>query len=348
MTEFNQIPTSKGPAATSAPLPFFKDSGVALKELRKFEPPFTDEMRADFLEKVAKSPMAKPIAFTILALGWAGKTDARWNLIRSGVRQLLLGEREHPGGRHLADARVRRAWLASEFNTDHRSAAAKAYVADCGYLRPLYIILNEPDSEGWLHAALDDFMVELDGAIEVAQDAGPKKKPAVNLTAARRLAWQISRQIPTKPNGHKSLRTHLHLLQAINALHVDQGTKLESALEQVETVDRLLTEAKAETARLRAEIEQTEAKIGAERARAEGIASELRASRDQQALQKGIADAKLSDELNAQRAAIRAYLRERIQNVRLYADRPEPARDKVARLCEEMVAFLDDTTRAPK
>lgn len=347
MTEFNQPPSSKEPVAPSAPLPFFKDSGIALKELRKLEPPFTDEMRAAFLEKVAKSPMAKPIAFTLLALGWTGKTDARWNLIRSGVRQLLLGDREYPGGSHLGETRARRAWLASEFNTDHRSAAAKSYVADFNYLRPLYIILNEPDNEGWLDAALADFIIELDGAIEVAQDAGPKKASA-KLTAARQLAWQISRQVPTKPNGHKSLRTHLHLLQAFTALHLEKGEKLESANQQVDTLDRLLTEARVEVARLHAEVERAQAQIVEERARAEAIAKELRVSRDQQSLQKGVADAKLSDELNAQRAAVRAYLRERIQNVRLYADRPEPARDKIARLCEEMVAFLDDPTRAHK
>jgi hypothetical protein len=286
MTEFHQPTSSQEPVASTAPLPFFKDSGIALKELRKFEPPFSDEMRAAFLEKVAKSPMAKPIAFTILALGWTGKTDARWNLIRSGVRQLLLGDREYPGSRHLGEPRARRAWLASEFNTDHRSAAAEAYVADFSYLRPLYIILNEPENEPWLDAALADFIVELDGAIEVAQDAGPKKA-STKLTAARQLAWQISRQIPTKPNGHKSLRTHLHLLQAFSALHLEKGEKLESANEQIDTLDRLLAEARAEAARLNAEVERAQAQIVEERGRAEAIAKELRVSRGSAITAKG-------------------------------------------------------------
>lgn len=347
MNDFNQPPPPADQAQAPAPLPYFKDSGVALKELRKLEPPFTDDKRVSYAEKIAKSPMAKPIAFTILALGWAEKTDARWNLVRSGVRQVLLGDREFPEAKHLSDPRVRRAWLSSEFNTDHRTEAAKKYVAEFNYLRPLYIILNDPDNEGWLDSALADFLNELDGAFEVAQDSGPKK-PGSKLTTARQLAWQISRQIPSKANGHKSLRTHLRLLQVVADLQREKGERLELVSQQIDALNRLLATAKDDVSRLEGVVEETRSQTAMERARADAIGQELRITKEQQLLQKGVADAKLIDELNAQRAAMRAFLRERIQNVRLYADRPEPARDKIARLCDEMVAFLDDSSRLHK
>jgi hypothetical protein len=347
MTDLNQAQAASPSAEAPAPLPYFKDNGVALKELRKLEPPFTEEKRATFVENVAKSPMAKPIAFSILALGWTAKTDARWNFIRSGMRQILLGNREYPEGKQLSDTRVRRAWLASEFNTDHRTSAAKTYLEDFSYLRPLYIILGEPDNDGWVDTALTDFLGELDGAIEVA-GGKPPKKPATKISVGQQLAWQISRHIPSKANGHKALRSHLRLLQVLATLQQEKGERLELASRQVATLDGLLTDTKAEVAKLEEAVEEARARSTAERVRADDIARQLTAANEQQVLQKGVADAKLVDELNAQRAAMRAYLREKIQNVRLYADRTEPARDKIARLCDEMVSFLDDSSRPHK
>ncbi len=347
MTELNQPHPPPPLAQAPAPLPYFKDSGAALKELRKLEPPFTGGKRNAYVEKIAKSPMAKPIAFTILALGWAERTDARWNFVRSGVRQVLLGDREFPEARHLGDPRARRAWLSSEFNTDHRTESARKYVAEFSYLRPLYIILNDPDNEGWLDSALADFLSELEGAIEVARDKCPKK-PGSKLSTTRQLALQISRQIPTKPNGEKSLRSHLRLLQIVAHLQQEKGEKLELVSQQIAALDRLLAAAKDDVSRLEGVIEEARRQTEIERARADALGQELRITREQQLLQKGVADAKLVDELNAQRAAMRTFLRERIQNVRLYADRPEPAREKIARLCDEMVAFLDGSSRLQK
>lgn len=326
----------------TAPVTYFKDSNTALRELRKLQPPLTDDARAAFIEKVAKGTKAKPIAFSLLAFAWTGKPDARWNLVRAGLRQLLLGDRPLPDADVLSQTSTRRAWLEAEFGTDHRAVVAKTFLCNFSYLRPLYLILAEPDNEAWLEFALADFLEELDGVLEIARNRRPAKKPT-ELSPGRQLAVQLSRCIPTKASGHKSLRSHLRVVQALVSLRQEHNQKFELAARQIGTLHRLLEESKADATKLQQIVEDARAESRTERSRSETLSRELQHSQEQQRIQKGAAAERIMDELNAQRAAIRAHLRERIQNVRLYADRQEPAREKITRLCDEMISFLDET-----
>lgn len=326
---------------------FFKDSVSALRELRKLQPPLSDEMRAAFAKKVKDGPMAKSIAFSLLAMAWSGNTDARWNLIKGEMRTILLGDMEYPEARHLSDPRSRQAWLEKEFDVQHRTTLAKTYLEELSYLRPLYIILANPDNEPWLNSALTDFQREFDGLLEIATNRPPKKTSTV-LPANRQLAVHLARQIPHTPKGIKIFRSHLRVVQLLTALQQERTEHLVTATQQVSALDRLLEKSKAELAVLEKVIENERTATAQERLRADNAVAELKTARDQQKLQKGVADARMVDELSAQRASIRKHLQERIQNIRLYSDRPEPAKDKIARLCDEIVAFLNNTPPSPQ
>jgi hypothetical protein len=327
----------------ATPRDFFKDSREALRALRKLEPPLTDEVRASFADKVRKSPLARPIAFAVLAQAWTGKTDARWSAIRTSMRQLLLDDREYPSVPQLADSRVRRAWLTSEFSTDHRTDAARAFVARFGYLRPLYILFAEPDNEAWLDVALADYLEELEGALDVARGKpGSKRTSALyKLSPGARVAALISRQLPSKPNAPKGLLAHLRIVNALAQVHALRVEQFEVAQKQLQTLERLLEQQKQEHIRYESALIDARNQTSTEMAKGVALERDLQAAREQLRLQKGVADAKLQDELNRQRAAFRGQLREKLQNVRLYADRPEPAREKIMRLCDEMITLLD-------
>ena len=141
MSDIHSTPNKPPEPSQFEPELLFKNVTVALRELRKLQPPLTEELRESFLRRVKQSRFAKPIAFSLLALGWSEKVDARVAFVRNDMRSVLLGDVEFPEEKHLADARIRRAWLEKEFDVEHRSTAAKAYLVEFSYLRPLYIIL---------------------------------------------------------------------------------------------------------------------------------------------------------------------------------------------------------------
>lgn len=345
MTNSPSVQDDLPPQVTNTRPDWFRDSREALRALRKLELPFDDKLRASFAEKVSKSPVAQSIAFAVLGQAWSGITDTRWIAVRSNMRQLLLGNRECPSGRHLADARIRNDWLASEFNTDHRTEVAKAFIARFGYLRPLYILLAEPDNEPWLDNALGSYLDELEYVLSVARGKSGTKKTSVaqKQSSSAKVAALILRQLPAKANAPKALLAHLRMAKALSETQAQRVEQFELLQKQVQTLAGRLEEQNAQLACYESALSDTRNQTSVEQAKVAKLEQELQAAIEQQRLQKGIADAKLQDELNGQRAALRAQLRPKLQNVRLYADRTDPARDKIIRLCDEMTAVLDQT-----
>ncbi len=58
------------------------------------------------------------------------------------------------------------------------------------------------------------------------------------------------------------------------------------------------------------------------------------------AIKRGAAEAKRLDELNAQRAKYYNKLLPMIENIKLYADRPQPDAFRIIRICNEMEDFI--------
>lgn len=321
----------------------FKDCNEALRALRTMQSPIGGDAREGFIQKTTRSALARPIAFAVLAQGWGDASDARWTVVRQPLRSLLLGTEPYPSPDQLADVAGRRLWLSDEFGTDHRVQSAKDFVERFGYLRPLYILLSAPDNEPWICDALADYLNELEDALAVSKGKAGAKRSAGRSSSPPgiRLAAILTRQLPTKGDSPRALLASLRVIEAIGRIQTWQSAETNELRRQVQSLQRLLEEKRSELDRAVAALDEARRKISETEADAGALRHELlRLSHDAQ-IQKGAAASNLQEQLNAQRAALRSVMRDKLQNVRLYADRSDPARDKIIRLCDEMLQHLD-------
>lgn len=336
--------SSKSPPPPKPPAPF-KSGREAIKALRAIAMPITDVARLEFIDRIKRSSDARLVVFGMLVIERREKLDARWGSMRGVVRQILIGDAPLPERKIFVDPVQRRSWLAGEFGTGYRSEDAKAFLSSGGYLRPLYLLLNEPDSLDWLPQALGEFRDELLGAEEVAKNAKPRPKRLRSMLGEQVAAHLTGELTQGKTRGIKALKRDLKLIELLCERDGYLKDALDDARRQIGLVGRRLEESTQLVAETETRYEAQKEQNQDLRTQIQTLEKEVAQSRDRVTVQRAVVETKSTEQLNAQRAAIQSYMSEKLGNVKLYADRPEPAREKILRLCDEMVAFLENPSR---
>jgi uncharacterized coiled-coil protein SlyX len=319
----------------------FKDSGMALKALLALKAPVTDDARDAFLAKAKTSPFARPIAFTLLAEGWKAKPPAAWSLVRPGLKEILSDGRPFPSSDVVTRTENRINWLSAEFGITGRAQDSEHYNAGFCYLWPLFVILSFPDNESWLGQALGEFISELDASVSVAKgkSGAPAKIPA-GVSLSRSIALDVVRLVQGTSPAIK-LKSHLQLASKASGLSQAIVSAHEFSSRQTQILDRLLTEARAMHAEAEQRVVAGEKALAEAKATIEELNRKLAAGEQHKTLQKGIAEMRLKEALVEQRSELRFKLRQGLGNIKLYTDRPEPAKDRVVKLCDELISILD-------
>jgi len=339
-----KTPSSSDSDIHATPTPPFKSGREAIRALRKIETPVTDVARTEFIDRIKQGPESKFVAFGVWAIERRESLDVRWGLFRGVVKLIVIGDNPLPESSIFNDPVKRRSWLAKEFGTGYSSEAAKTFLTSGSYLRPLYILLNEPDNVEWLPPALTEFRLELLGAEEVANNAKPKpKRPRIPLN--QRFVGHLTDELTQGRRGLKALKRDLKLVE----LQTERETDLNATLEENRRQFRKLTKNLEEASKLaddsQSDLAAQKEEIEALQGTIESLRLQVARSNEQASIQRAVVENKTTEELNAQRAKIQSAMSESLANVKLYADRTEPAREKILRLCDEMLTFLDNPSQ---
>lgn len=330
-------------AAKKAPDPdYFKDAGNARKAMLALKAPISEEVRSAFLAKVKKSPVPRYIAFTLLAEGWKSKPAAAWSVVRTGLKEILAEGRMYPSTDVVSRTETRKKWLVAEFGITGKTQDSALYNANFGYLWPLFVILSFPDNEPWLAQALNEFVAELDASIEVGKGkVGSPNKGNGGASLSMSIALDIVPLVQPNALSIKSLKSHLLLMWKTSTLSHSAASAHEYSTRQVEVLNRLLGEEKTKVQNLEEQITALERGLADANERMNELSQKLAAADQQAKLMQGIADMRVKDALVEQRADLRFKLRQGLGNIKLYTDRPEPAKDRVLKLCDELIAHLE-------
>jgi len=317
---------------------------MALKALLALKAPISDEARDAFFAKIKKSPSARQIAFTLLAEGWKAKPPLVWNVVRPGLKDILADGRLFPSSDVMTREDNRKKWLVAEFGITGRAQDSERFNASFGYLWPLFVILSFPDNESWLGQAMKEFIMELHASIEVGsgKSGSPiKENGATNLSKS--IALDIVRLVQGPATSIKALKTHLLLASKASGLVQTVASAHEFSSRQSQVLDRLLSEEKAKVAEAEQQLATAEKAVTHANAQIAELKQKLAAADEQKNLQQGIAEMRMKDALVEQRAALRFKLRQGLGNIKLYTDREEPAKDRILKLCDELITHLDGT-----
>lgn len=337
-------PKPDASGAKPAEIDHFKGRGMALKAMLALKPPVSDEVCDTFLAKTKNSPFARPIAFTLLAEGWKAKTPAAWSLLRPGLKDILADGRLFPSSDVMTRTDNRKKWLAAEFGFTGRAQNSERYNSSFAYLWPLFVILSFPDNEPWLGQALGEFIASLDASIEVAKGkpGAPAKNP-VGISLSHSIALDVVRLVRGTAPAVK-LKSHLQLASKASGLSQELVSAYEFTSRQSQVLNGLLSGEKER----HAETEQRAASAKKDVADANVVIAELTqklaAAEQHRKMQQGISEMRLKEALVAQRSELRFKLRQGLGNIKLYTDRPEPAKERVVKLCDELITLLDGTT----
>jgi hypothetical protein len=320
----------------------FKDSGSARKAMLALKAPISDDSLAVFLGKITKSPLSRQIAFVLLSEGWKSKQTPIWSVLRAKLKDILAEGRTFPSADVMSNTETRKKWIAAEFGITGRIQDSAKFNASFGYLWPLFVILSFPDNETWLGQSLGDFLAELEASIEVGKgNSGAPRKSGGGSDLSRSIALNIVPQVQKNALSIKLLKSHLQLAQKASLLPQRAISTNEFSARQIETLDRLLTEEKAKHLQIEEQLAQAEKALAEAKVEAVKLKEKLNESDRQKDMQRGLAEMRMNEALVEQRAQLRFKLREGLVNIKLYADRAEPAKERILKLCDDLITHLD-------
>ncbi|MDX2187116.1 MAG: hypothetical protein SFV32_09290 [Opitutaceae bacterium] len=191
-------------------------------------------------------------------------------------------------------------------------------------------------------------MTELEASLEVgAGKSGKPKKARLGTSLSRTIALEIAPHIQSNPLSIKALRTHLRVAAKASELGVAFTSSQELASRQNQVLERLFSEEKAKVVQAEQEVAKAKQALAEAKVEIAHLTAQLTAVNQQKDMQQGISEMRLKDALVQQRADLRFQLRNGLENIRLYTDRSEAAKDRVLKLCDELISKLDGTTNLP-